>query len=714
MNERERERDAARPRRRWVWGVMVVALAASSWGWVASAQARNGEPSAGTVSASAISGASAERVGSRLAPPSGCTTDCAIQSVSNGAFVSVEMNFGGDRAGVLRARAGQPRGWESFTIIGDCSTGCWIKSNANGKWLFPDWGSRVLRASLGQQSGNSLFRTRGDCTSFEGCTIRPFVPGLYLAADLNGVGNDYGVIRSADWWLPTAQRFRIVPVSAPFPPSVVGCADGCAIQSVRTGAFVTQTDAAGGNLAAVATTVGPRQTFGILGDCGPSSACGLRSASNGHFVSVEINEPGSAASILRARATVLSGWESFGVIGDCTSANGCLLQSRANRRLVVVTPSEAGSVLRATASTTAGADRFRITPVSQLAPTGIASASMYSCAINSGGTVSCWGSPLLTGITANAVPLDEPTPVAGVIGATAIDTNDLQACAVGAGGAVSCWGGPQYGNPDGSLTALPTGVTGATAVAVGNEHVCAILANGSVVCWDGGTAGQLGVTLPDGQLFSTTPVTVPGVTGAVAIAAGDYHTCALLTGGTVTCWGENVDGELGIAPGTVVSGPVTVPGIAGATAISAHDRGACALVAGTPRCWGTGLAAQLTMAQEIITPNDPYPTVFGTTKASQLTSNDDVVCVVLVGGAVQCTGFLSGRLIDTPALETSRDTNPVKGVSGATAVAVGAEHVCARSSDRSVRCWGLDTWGQLGPAAAADQPPLQPVVVPVP
>ena len=41
------------------------------------------------------------------------------------------------------------------------------------------------------------------------------------------------------------------------------------------------------------------------------------------------------------------------------------------------------------------------------------------------------------------------------------------------------------------------------------------------------------------------PVAVAGISTAIAITAGAYHSCAVLRSGSVECWGYNGDGELG-------------------------------------------------------------------------------------------------------------------------------------------------------------------------
>ena len=80
------------------------------------------------------------------------------------------------------------------------------------------------------------------------------------------------------------------------------------------------------------------------------------------------------------------------------------------------------------------------------------------------------------------------------------------------------------------------------AIAAGRAHTCALRADGTVGCWGDNIEGQLG----DGTTTNrSTPVTVSGLANVVAVAAGNHHTCALRADGTVRCWGSNSAGELG-------------------------------------------------------------------------------------------------------------------------------------------------------------------------
>ena len=167
-------------------------------------------------------------------------------------------------------------------------------------------------------------------------------------------------------------------------------------------------------------------------------------------------------------------------------------------------------------------------------------------------------------------------------------------------GTAKCTGRNQFGqHGDGpwtnsSVLGPVSGITTATRVTAGDEFACALLADGTARCWGLGESGQRG----DGSFgtFALTPVAVNGLTGAVGLAAGYGHTCALLSNATMRCWGENREGQLGNGttanPGTAQ--PVTVSGITGATAFTTGAYHTCAVLGnGTVRCWGRNGQGQL-------------------------------------------------------------------------------------------------------------------------
>jgi len=100
-------------------------------------------------------------------------------------------------------------------------------------------------------------------------------------------------------------------------------------------------------------------------------------------------------------------------------------------------------------------------------------------------------------------------------------------------------------------------LSGATGITGNGVHFCAVLTGGTVKCWGANFSGQVG----DGSIDvgRLSPTVVLGLTGASKVAAGAAHSCALLGGGTVRCWGSNSEGQLGdgfasyrLSPGRVL------------------------------------------------------------------------------------------------------------------------------------------------------------------
>jgi hypothetical protein len=74
--------------------------------------------------------------------------------------------------------------------------------------------------------------------------------------------------------------------------------------------------------------------------------------------------------------------------------------------------------------------------------------------------------------------------------------------------------------------------------------------SGGVKCWGGDFFGQVDGTGEFGSTGEPIPVDVPFLSsGAVAVSAGGYHTCALLDTGAVTCWGGDDYGQSGDTDG---------------------------------------------------------------------------------------------------------------------------------------------------------------------
>ena len=319
----------------------------------------------------------------------------------------------------------------------------------------------------------------------------------------------------------------------------------------------------------------------------------------------------------------------------------------------------------------------------------------HTCALLADATVHCWGfggNGRLGYVNENNIGDNEPVASAGAVQlggpVRAISAGDAHTCALRVDGAVFCWGyggqgrlgygglppdpvvpgpePPSVGDDETPLAAGPVQLGGpAIAISAGDAHTCAVMAAGTVRCWGYGGLGALGLGNPDSIGDNEPPDSVSAVDlggrTATAIDAGNAHTCALLDDRSVRCWGSGLNGELGL--GTTSSGgaeqpPGTLPSV---------DLGSGA-----------------------------------TAKAISVGGQHS--CALLDDGSVRCWGRNQlGQLGYARPDAVGDDESPASAGAvaigaGRTAVAIAAgfAQTCALLDDQSVRCWGYGANGRLG------------------
>ena len=373
-------------------------------------------------------------------------------------------------------------------------------------------------------------------------------------------------------------------------------------------------------------------------------------------------------------------------------------------------PAAAAGVTPADPTISAGQTQ-QFTASGFVTPTGVGAGGEYTCIRLPDGTVRCTGRNQFgqhgQGTLDDSSVLE---PVSGITTATRVLTGDEYACALLGNGTVRCWGLGESGQrgdgtfatfTPGDVPVAVGGLTGAVALGAGYGHTCARLADGTMRCWGENREGQLGngTTANPGTPH---PVAVNGITGATAFTTGAYHTCALLGNGALRCWGRNGNAQLGNGTYTNSSTPVPVSGITTAVVVSGGGGHTCAVLSnGTVRCWGENDFGQL--GNGTTAASSTPVQVAGLAGAVNVSAGWRHSCALLADGTVRCWGQNEfGQLGD--GTTTSRTTPvPVSGITGATAVTAGWwHHSCALLGDGRVKCWGDNQWGQLGNGTTTD------------
>jgi len=284
-----------------------------------------------------------------------------------------------------------------------------------------------------------------------------------------------------------------------------------------------------------------------------------------------------------------------------------------------------------------------------------------------------------------------------------ISAGGKHTCALTDAGDVICWGSnyiDQFSNGTTSSNTWPVYVSGlestAVAVSAGQRHTCALLDTGRVQCWGWNSGGVLG----DGtSTNSSLPVTILGLNDdIVAISAGDRHNCVLTDSGAVRCWGQNYQGQLGDGTTNNSKSPVDVIGLeSGVTEVVAGKDHTCALTEeGSVKCWGHNGWGQLGN-NSVTNSSRPTDVVGLDDSIISISSKRDFTCALTETQAVKCWGDnYRGYLGDGTTVNRIMPVDVIGLDSGVTAISAGRAHICAIIEEGVVKCWGSNGSGELG------------------
>jgi len=323
----------------------------------------------------------------------------------------------------------------------------------------------------------------------------------------------------------------------------------------------------------------------------------------------------------------------------------------------------------------------------------------HTCGIRGSGDSGelwCWGDDDALGVDPPPVMPSVPQHVDHPQGLTwtHVSTGAFFTCAIDSMGSLLCWGNNDYWNlgRDGEVAPTPEirdDSRDYTAVSAGDEHACAIAGN-QLYCWGHSLVGETGTRIERVALQDP----LPGMWKAVDAAS--HHTCAVDMENEVFCWGDNGDGQLG----TGVAGDAYQPTLVDDrewSEVSAGPTGTCGITAGEIWCWGLG-------DEQIFGDVDDRtrPEVIGNVSLQTLSWRTVEVgawhmCGITESEELWCWGHGDqGALGGGP---TQVPNAPVRSNGAWTDVDVSYYYTCAITG-QALYCFGLDNMGRTGDPAA--------------
>ncbi len=250
-------------------------------------------------------------------------------------------------------------------------------------------------------------------------------------------------------------------------------------------------------------------------------------------------------------------------------------------------------------------------------------------------------------------------------------------------------------------------LTGVTAIAAGGFHSLALKSDGTVWSWGLDNYGQLGLTVSGtctvgGFVYScsTTPVQVTTLSVVTSLSGGWQHSLALKSDGTVLAFGYNAFGQLGNGTTTRSTTPVQVSNLSGVKALAQGAGPSTSQVLksdGTVWDWGWGLAGNLGNGQ---TQNSSVPIqVSGLSGVTAVAIGAEHGLAVVAGGNVYAWGDNSKGELGNGSTTNSSTPVQVSTLSGISVVAGGAAYSVATAATTALPV-------QAAPAGTDSNPPL--------
>lgn len=307
------------------------------------------------------------------------------------------------------------------------------------------------------------------------------------------------------------------------------------------------------------------------------------------------------------------------------------------------------------------------------------------CLVGDDGTAACQG--LTVGSSVPVEVLDLPQALS-MPNAVAITGRNQHGCALSVEGDVYCWGDSGAATVSGQPSDNPLRVEGLPAVvsvSAGRDHSCAVGEDGGVYCWGSNTSGELGVEPSSDGVANPDPIAVAGIDDAVLVSAGGSHTCAVLSGGQVACWGGNSRGQLGTGGLDNQSShtPIVIDGLGGVFDLDTGTNHSCVITADRAvSCWGGNLGSEADRRLP--------ERIAGAAGVLDVVAGRSHTCALHFTGTVSCWGSGQAGQLGPDAEAFTRVAQHIEGLAGVEAISAGGDYTCAVLMSGGLRCWGGD------------------------
>lgn len=344
----------------------------------------------------------------------------------------------------------------------------------------------------------------------------------------------------------------------------------------------------------------------------------------------------------------------------------------------------------------------------------IAAGSHHTCARYDDGTAKCWGSNSFGQLGSVGDTAWTPRSV-NLNGIARIIAGGEHTCAIRTDTTLWCWGRNTSGelgradnvstlNPNPTPAPVmkgPDPLDGVEDVTTGDTSTCAVVDTGRVYCFGGNFFGQLGTNTNLGTFNpNSSPILVAGIVDAETVTNHADHTCTLRSNDTVSCWGDNLAGQLGNGNTNSSWSPVGVNGLGVDEVVVGYMHSCAETWNARARCWGRNMDGQLGTAVNAGTNNPtPSPTeVPNLTDVGDITAGEEHTCAGTTVDRVKCWGNNEyGQLgRSTPGANYSSTPVLIDNLTEVATVVAGRDHTCSLSTTGTVSCWGLNVSGQLG------------------